>query len=73
MHQQLRLPFIVIDLAIDLTWRSPKVRPWTVLRAWAARHRQRRQLLALDARLLNDIGLSRADAVREGEKPFWKE
>ena len=37
------------------------------------RNRTRRRLLALDDRLLKDIGLSRADALREGQKPFWKE
>jgi uncharacterized protein YjiS (DUF1127 family) len=37
------------------------------------RHRERRQLLALDARLLRDIGLSRSDAEREWRKPFWQD
>lgn len=36
------------------------------------RHSTRRCLMALDDRLLKDIGLSRADALREGSKPFWK-
>lgn len=36
------------------------------------RHRTRRQLLTLEDPLLRDIGLSRADAEREGIKPFWK-
>ncbi|MET0094443.1 MAG: DUF1127 domain-containing protein [Sedimenticola sp.] len=37
------------------------------------RQRQRRQLMTLEDHLLKDIGISRADAVREGQKPFWKE
>jgi len=38
----------------------------------ARRHRSRRDLLALDDHMLKDIGISRADAVREGDKPFWR-
>ncbi|MGO2240398.1 MAG: DUF1127 domain-containing protein [Halomonas sp.] len=34
--------------------------------------RSRRQLLALDDRLLEDIGFSREQAKKEGQKPFWK-
>jgi uncharacterized protein YjiS (DUF1127 family) len=37
-----------------------------------AHRRQRRALAALDSQLLNDIGVSKADAVREARKPFWK-
>lgn len=40
--------------------------------AWRERARQRRDLMALDARELRDIGLSRADAEAEGSKPFWR-
>ena len=37
------------------------------------RRRQRRALGALDGRLLADIGVSRAEALHESGKPFWKE
>lgn len=40
---------------------------------WAERQRQRRALLALDADRLADIGISAADAWREGRKPFWRD
>jgi uncharacterized protein YjiS (DUF1127 family) len=43
----------------------------TMLFAWHERARQRRELLSLNDRELHDIGLSRADAVGEGDKPFW--
>ena len=33
--------------------------------------RQRRRLLALDERMLKDIGLSRSDAEREAHRGFW--
>lgn len=39
---------------------------------WSERRRQRRALQALPDHLLHDIGLSRADAVSEAEKPFWR-
>lgn len=41
--------------------------------AWSERMRQRRALLALDDWMLKDIGLSRADVLRESGKPFWQE
>jgi uncharacterized protein YjiS (DUF1127 family) len=40
---------------------------------WLERVRQRQALLALDDWVLKDIGLSRADVMREGDKPFWQE
>ncbi|MCB1938194.1 MAG: DUF1127 domain-containing protein [Rhodocyclaceae bacterium] len=43
------------------------------LRLWAGRHRQRRQLAALDAHLLKDIGLTREQARAVADKPFWRE
>jgi len=39
---------------------------------WQERARGRRELEALDARMLKDIGLTRIDALREADKPFWK-
>ncbi len=41
------------------------------MKFWCSRYRQRRQLLEMDSRMLQDIGISRADALREGEKSFW--
>lgn len=39
---------------------------------WRERAKQRRALLRLDQRLLQDIGVSRAEAIAEARKPFWK-
>jgi len=36
------------------------------------RARQRRALVALDDRLLRDVGLSRADVEQEYSRPFWR-
>ena len=41
------------------------------LLSWQERDRQRRALAQLDARMLNDIGLSRAEVDLELRKPFW--
>jgi uncharacterized protein YjiS (DUF1127 family) len=39
---------------------------------WLERARQRRQLAQLSDHMLRDIGLTRADAWAESEKPFWR-
>jgi uncharacterized protein YjiS (DUF1127 family) len=39
---------------------------------WRAQQRARAQLLLLDERGLKDIGISRAQAQFEAEKPFWR-
>lgn len=36
------------------------------------RHRSRQALRHLDARLLRDIGLTEAEAIKEQRKPIWK-
>ena len=47
----------------------------STLGIWFTRSVQRRALreLAQDARLLNDIGLDRNEALREAAKPFWRQ
>ena len=42
------------------------------LLVWLERARERRQLLSLSDRALQDFGRSRADAAGEGDKPFWQ-
>lgn len=44
----------------------------SAVRAAALRRRERRQLAALDAHLLRDIGLDSQTAANEATKPFWK-
>jgi len=59
-------------------WRAkrqaihPVVAAWALLTMWIARTCQRNALAALDDHLLRDIGITRADAARECEKPFWR-
>jgi uncharacterized protein YjiS (DUF1127 family) len=43
-----------------------------VMGAWIERSRQRHALAELDGRLLEDIGVTRAQAAREIAKPFWR-
>jgi uncharacterized protein YjiS (DUF1127 family) len=40
--------------------------------SWVERARMRRRLLALDDRMLRDVGISRADVHGEAAKPFWR-
>ncbi|WP_432695544.1 DUF1127 domain-containing protein [Marinobacterium sp. YM272] len=42
------------------------------LKEWHARARQRRQLATLPPEMLKDIGVSRTDALKEANKPFWR-
>lgn len=56
-----------------------KLRPATMLQRtfsaladWNDRYRQRIHLAQLDERMLRDMGLTRADAVGEYDKPFWR-
>lgn len=48
------------------------VRAADTLATWQERRRQRRALETLPDHLLNDIGVSRADAGYEADKPFWQ-
>ncbi|MCB1850802.1 MAG: DUF1127 domain-containing protein [Gammaproteobacteria bacterium] len=43
------------------------------LRMYSRRHLQRQLLLQLNDNMLKDMGISRADAIREGNKHFWQE
>jgi len=54
--------------------RSTFSKTLSTLGIWFARSVQRRALreLAQDARLLNEIGLDRQEALREAAKPFWR-
>ncbi len=39
---------------------------------WQERARERRRLMQLSDHMLRDIGISRATAAGEAEKPFWR-
>ncbi len=43
-----------------------------LLQAWRERAWLRRELPMIDARMLRDIGLTRAELEGEAEKPIWR-
>ena len=47
-------------------------RLFDLLMTWSQRARERRELHAMSEHSLRDIGLSRADAAQEYDKPFWR-
>jgi uncharacterized protein YjiS (DUF1127 family) len=53
---------------------SPLSTCLNIVGTWIARSVQRRLLaeLARESRLLNDVGLTYAQALRESRKPFWQ-
>ena len=50
----------------------PFAAAFVLIRRWIERTRQRRALASLDEPMLRDIGITRVEAVRECEKPFWR-
>jgi hypothetical protein len=76
-QEVLRRGFVIYD-ALYSWAREQHGRPsWSrraiaLLDEWRERGRGRRHLQMLDDRLLQDIGVTRADAEWEMTKPFWK-
>jgi uncharacterized protein YjiS (DUF1127 family) len=60
------------------TWRPARASlhrvgaAWRMISLWIERRRQRDALAGLDDRALRDIGITRTEAARECEKPFWR-
>jgi uncharacterized protein YjiS (DUF1127 family) len=53
-------------------WSRRRADPTETLRLWIRRSRSRRSLAELNDHDLADIGLSRAQAHFESERPFWR-
>ena len=68
-------PFVAIHSPIPAVGRRQRpaaaTRALTRVFAWMERARSRRQLAELDDRMLADIGIDRATAHVESERPFW--
>jgi uncharacterized protein YjiS (DUF1127 family) len=67
---QVRVAAPAVAVRPGLRWRLMAAFDW--LLGGIERARSRRELAALDDRLLHDIGLARLDADREASKPFWQ-
>ena len=52
---------------------NPLKRLYATIVAWQQRYELRRHLLAMDDRLLDDIGFTRTQARKEAAKPFWRD
>ena len=46
-------------------------RGWTTVQRWREISRERNELRRLSESLAKDIGISRAEAEREADRPFW--
>lgn len=61
--------------ASPLAEPSTPPRTWLqTIALWIARHRQRKaleEMAQLDGRLLRDVGLSKAQILKEAARPFW--
>jgi uncharacterized protein YjiS (DUF1127 family) len=44
----------------------------TLIALWQSRAKQRHELRELEAWVLRDLGLSKAEAASEAAKPFWR-
>ena len=56
-------------------WDAPAVIGlwlWFTMLVWQRRDNARRELAAMDASRLTDLGITREQAVREAAKPFWR-
>lgn len=72
MHTIVRAERLSGRVPAPVTIRSRAASWLRYILTWSERIRQRRALLALDDWMLKDIGLSRADVMRECDKPFWQ-
>jgi uncharacterized protein YjiS (DUF1127 family) len=54
------------------TGASLMSRLWAALTTWQNRAMMRHHLLGMNEHMLKDIGLTRSDAEREANKPFWE-
>jgi uncharacterized protein YjiS (DUF1127 family) len=76
-HHQTELENMMIAIEKSLQL-ARKVQPLNVLQnlntlilLWINRYRQRKLLSSLEEHALKDIGISRVDALKESNKPFW--
>jgi len=62
----------VVSATSNRSVRTIWARVRAVLHCWEKRMHNRQSLAELDGHLLNDIGMSKEQQMREVSKPFWK-
>ena len=62
----------VPQLTVRLHGRRRIKRAVDAVLTWDERARERRHLMELSDHMLRDIGISRAEAFGEAEKPLWR-
>ena len=72
-HSPARAPSRVPRNAVPRRLRAAAEGVVATFAEWRRRRRGRIQLALLDDHMLRDIGLSRAEAWYEINKPFWEE
>ena len=65
--------FGTAELPLAETTSSLASRFYTTIKTWRQRSIARAQLSGTSSHSLQDIGISRIDAVIESNKPFWEE
>ena len=65
------------DISLHFSSKAPRAGTYTafshILATWRRRARERRELATLDARTIQDLGLSSAEIQFEANKPFWRD
>jgi uncharacterized protein YjiS (DUF1127 family) len=74
-HFDIRLDELIIQIirSSDLTLKQKGLQLVGLVKRYYSVARQRNALRELTDEQLKDIGISRVDALREANKPFWKE
>lgn len=72
LTEQSSAPAAGFSQRVKVIVRNALVRAFDTLVVWQVRARQRNHLASLNDHLLKDIGLNRADILRETSKPFWR-
>lgn len=68
-------PLSAPALGLERFWSSARRALAAILElpfVWRERARQRRALLRMSDRMMDDIGISRSEALAEAAKPFWR-
>ena len=61
------------ELPLADTTSNLALRFYKTVNTWRQRSRTRNQLASISSHSLQDIGISRIDAMIESDKPFWEE